>query len=263
MNWTRLRDFTPARVALGRAGNALPTRELLQLRLSHARARDAVFAELDARRLAMELQPTVGECLLARSAAQDRETYIRQPDSGRRLSDGSRQLLATRRGHFDTGFIIADGLSSLAVERHARPMLERILSLLDARSWTRAPVLIVEQGRVAIGDDVAECLGLCMSVVLIGERPGLSSPDSLGMYLTWNPGRESTNANRNCISNIRTEGLSYDAAAGLLLLLMNESRARKLSGVALRIDQNRSLVEKRKAPNLHLLSVADSTTLKR
>lgn len=234
MNLTQLRDFTPARVALGRAGNGLPTRELLQLQLAHARARDAVAAKVDARALALGLQPVVGECLLAHSAAPNRESYLRHPDWGRRLADDSYQLLAERRGQFDAAFIIADGLSAVAVERHAGPLLESILKRLDCRIWRLAPVLIVEQGRVAIGDEVAECLGSSMSVVLIGERPGLSSPDSLGIYLTWNPHRGLTNADRNCISNIRSEGLNYDAAAHLLVLLMNESRAKKVSGVGLR-----------------------------
>jgi len=237
MKLAQLRDFTPARVSLGRAGNGLPTGELLQLQLAHARARDAVSSKLDAPALALELQHIVGNCLLARSAAPDRETYLRQPDLGRRLSDDSRQHLARRRGHFDAGFIVADGLSAVAIERHAGPMLESILSLIGSCcGWVLAPVVIVEQGRVAIGDDVAECLGLGMSVVLIGERPGLSSPDSLGIYLTWNPRPGLTNADRNCISNIRAEGLSYAAAARLLLFLMNASREKKLSGIGLKED---------------------------
>lgn len=238
MTLLQLRDFTPARVALGRAGSGLPTRELLQLQLAHARARDAVFAKLDSPALALGLQTIVGECLLAHSAAPDRETYIRQPDLGRTLSDDSYRSLAERRGQFDAAFIIADGLSAIAVERHAGPLLESILRMLDSSIWRLAPVVIVEQGRVAIGDEVAECMGASMSVVLIGERPGLSSPDSLGIYLTWNPRRGLTNADRNCISNVRAEGLSYDAAARVLALLMKESRAKRLSGVGLRGDSN-------------------------
>jgi ethanolamine ammonia-lyase small subunit len=236
MNLDRLRDFTSARVGLGRVGNSLPTRELLRLQLAHARARDAVHAKLDARAFALGLKHITGECLLARSAAPDRQIYLRRPDLGRRLSDESRHLLMERNGQFDVAFIIADGLSASAVERHAAPMLKNIVSMLAPLTWKVAPVVIVEQGRVAIGDEVAECLGSSISVVFIGERPGLSSPDSLGTYLTWNPRPGLTDANRNCISNIRAEGLSYVAAAQTLLLLMNESRHKKLSGIGLKGD---------------------------
>ena len=238
MNLAQLREFTPARVGLGRAGSGLPTQELLKLQLAHAKARDAVFAKLDARSLALQMQlvlgGTLGECLLAHSAAPNRDTYLHRPDLGRRLSHDSYQLLTKERGQFDAAFIIADGLSAIAVERHAEPLMESIFRILDSRTWKLTPVVIVEQGRVAIGDEVAECLRSSMSVVLIGERPGLSAPDSLGIYLTWNPHRGSTNADRNCISNIRPGGLSYSVAAQLLLMLMNESRAKKLSGVRLR-----------------------------
>jgi ethanolamine ammonia-lyase small subunit len=238
MNFTRLRDFTPARVALGRTGNSLPTQELLQFQLAHARAREAVLSKLDARGLGLALRPIAGESLLACSAAPNRQMYLRQPDLGCRLSDDSRDLLTERRGHFDVVFVIADGLSAIAVERHAVPMLESILGRLDPLVWKLTPVVILEQGRVAIGDEVAMCLGSSMSVVLIGERPGLSSPDSLGIYLTWNPRPGLTNADRNCISNIRTEGLSYVAAAHILLFLMNESRAKRLSGIELKGEVN-------------------------
>ncbi len=233
----RLRDFTSARVALGRAGNSVPTRELLEFQLAHARARDAVQAKLDTEVLALELQPLAGECLLARSAAPDRPTYLRSPDLGRRLSPESRRLLTERKGQFDAVFIIADGLSALAVQRHARRMLEAILQRLDPFGWKLTPVVLVEQGRVAIGDEIADCLGASQAVLLIGERPGLSAPDSLGIYLTWNPRPGLTDAQRNCISNIRTEGLSCEAAAHTLLWLMTESRQRKLSGVGLRENQ--------------------------
>lgn len=236
MNWVQLRAFTPARVALGRAGSSLPTCELLKFQLAHARARDAVHAKLDREALALELQGIVGKSLLARSAAPDRPTYLRRPDLGRCLSIDSHRSLTERKGQFDAAFIIVDGLSALAVQRHAAYMLQSILNLLDPADWKLAPVVLVEQGRVAIGDEVGMCLGSSLSVVMIGERPGLSSPDSLGIYLTWNPRPGLTDANRNCISNIRTEGLSYLSAAHTLLFLMTESRHRKLSGVALKAD---------------------------
>jgi ethanolamine ammonia-lyase small subunit len=229
MKLERLRDFTPARVALGRTGHSLPTRELLDFQLAHARARDAVHAQLDVRALGTELGM---EMIVARSAAPDRATYLRRPDLGRILSDQSRLLIAS--GNYEVVFIVADGLSALAVERNAPALLKIVLPQLAASGWRMAPVVIVEQGRVAIGDDIGEAIGAAMAVVLIGERPGLSSPDSLGVYLTWHPRRGLTDADRNCISNIRAEGLSHAAAAHKLLFLMTEARRRKLSGVTLK-----------------------------
>jgi ethanolamine ammonia-lyase small subunit len=161
---------------------------------------------------------------------------LRRPDLGRQLNEESGHLVSAERGMFDAAFVLADGLSALAVERHGERMLESILTKLNAVEWNLAPVVIVEQGRVAIGDEIADRLGASLVVVLIGERPGLSSPDSLGIYLTWNPRPGVTNADRNCISNIWAEGLSYEAAAHRLFFLMTEARFRKLSGVALRED---------------------------
>jgi ethanolamine ammonia-lyase small subunit len=230
----RLRDFTSARVGLSRAGNSLPTSELLGLQLAHARAREAVQSKLDAQLLALDLKPVVGDLLFVRSAAPDRGTYIRQPDLGRRLSDESRDLVMNSRGKYDAVFVIADGLSALAVQLHAARLIEATLRLLERADWVLAPFVVVEQGRVAIGDEVGEYIGAALSVVLIGERPGLSSWDSLGVYLSWNPHPGLTDADRNCISNVRGEGLSYAAAANKLVFLMNESRRRKLSGVQLK-----------------------------
>lgn len=226
----RLRDYTPARVELGRAGISIPTRALLEFQLAHARARDAVHLPLATGSLAIELKmPSI---ILA-SAARNRDEYLKRPDLGRRLSDESRERLAPLRAEFDAAFVIADGLSALAVHRHVAPLLDVLLRDLD---WRIAPVGIVEQGRVAIGDEIGELLGARMAVVLIGERPGLSSPDSLGAYLTWQPRPGRTDAERNCVSNIRTEGLSYAAAGRKLLFLMTESRRLKLSGVRLKED---------------------------
>lgn len=217
----RLGDFTTARVDLGRAGVSLPTKELLELQLAHARARDAVHARLDAAMLARELGR---DCAIVHSAARDRHEYLRRPDLGRRLSADSRTLLT---GKTEIAFVIVDGLSALAVQRHAVP-------LLDAIQLTDERIVIAEQGRVAIGDEIAQMLGATMAVVLIGERPGLSSPNSLGVYLTWQPRSSTTDAERNCISNIRSAGLSYAAAAHKLRFLMTEARQRKLSGVRLK-----------------------------
>ncbi len=221
-----LRSFTPARVAIGRTGNSLPTSELLRFELDHARARDAVYQELQ------HGWPPIPHVAL-RSAAPDRHTYLRRPDLGRKLSEESKFRLVS--GDYDTAIVIADGLSALAVHRHALPLWGEILPLL--KGWTIAPLTVVTQGRVAIGDEIAQRLGAKSVAVLIGERPGLSSPDSLGVYITWDPKPGRTDAERNCISNIRTEGLSYAAAARLIHLLLIESRQQKLSGVRLRVPE--------------------------
>ena len=234
----RLRDFTSARVALGRAGPSVPTRELLDFQLAHARARDAVQQEMDARGLLSELG--AGAILLS-SCAADRETYLRRPDLGRRLSDESRGRLV--KSEYDVAFVVVDGLSALAVQRHAALLLGAVMRLLE--SWRTAPITLVERGRVAIGDDIGEALGAALSVVLIGERPGLSSPDSLGVYLTWHPHVGATDAERNCISNIRPEGLGYELAAHKLMFLMTEARRRKLSGVRLKEEAAAMLTEPR------------------
>jgi ethanolamine ammonia-lyase small subunit len=233
MSAPRLRDFTSARVSLGRSGHSLPTREMLNLQLAHARAREAVHSTLDFRLLEMELAPLLGETILVRTAARDRVSYLRRPDLGRRLTDESRALLLSKKAGYNAALVVADGLSALGVQMHAARMIEALLARLDPADWRFSPVIAVEQGRVAIGDEIGFCLGAAMSVVFIGERPGLSSSDSLGAYLTWNPRPGLTDADRNCISNIRTEGLSYTLAAHRLAFLMNESRRMKLSGIGL------------------------------
>lgn len=222
-----LRRFTPARVGIGRAGHSLPTSELLRFELDHARARDAVHEPLDPASLGV---PHV----LLHSAAPDRSTYLRRPDLGRRLAAGAR----LERGDYDAAFVIVDGLSAPAVHRHAVPLWNAVAPKLEG--WRLAPLTVVLQGRVAIGDEIGERLGARLAVVLIGERPGLTSPDSLGVYVTWDPRPGRTDAERNCISNIRTEGLGYDAAAGTLVFLMNAARRRRISGVALK-DEDRYL----------------------
>jgi ethanolamine ammonia-lyase small subunit len=227
----RLRDYTPARVELGRTGASLPTRALLEFQLAHAKARDAVHLPLAVTSLAVELKQKDIRSITLASSASDRDEYLKRPDLGRRLNENSRELLASWRGDYDVAFVIADGLSALAVHRHAVPLLHLLLRDLD---WRIPPVAIVEQGRVAIGDEIGQILGSRMTVVLIGERPGLSSPDSLGAYLTWQPRPGRTDAERNCVSNIRAEGLSYAVAAHKLLFLMNEARRLKLSGVRLK-----------------------------
>jgi ethanolamine ammonia-lyase small subunit len=222
-----LRAFTPARLALGRAGNSVPTAELLRFQLDHARARDAVHQQLDPRSLGLPH-------LLLRSAAHDRHTFLRRPDLGRRLSDESRLLIEP--GEYDAALVIADGLSALAVHRHAAPLLEALLPKLVDDNWKLATLTVVLQARVAVGDEIGERFGARQVVMLIGERPGLTSPDSLGIYLTWDPRPGRTDAERNCISNVRPEGLSYDMAARKLHFLMQEARVRRLSGIVLKED---------------------------
>jgi ethanolamine ammonia-lyase small subunit len=220
-----LRSFTPARVALGRTGHSLPTVELLRFQLDHARARDAVNQQLDPAAIPYEH-------LLLSSAAPDRATYLRRPDLGRRLDEKSRRLLV--RGDYDAAIVITDGLSATAVHHHAAGLLAELIPMLA--DWRLARLTVALQGRVAIGDEIGEALGARLVVVLIGERPGLSSPDSLGIYLTWDPRRGRTDAERNCISNVRTEGNSYPAAAQKVFFLMSEARIRRLSGVGLKED---------------------------
>lgn len=227
-----LREFTMARVGLGRAGDALPIREVLKLRAAQSAARDAVHETMDVAGMGLECRRGGWRCLTLHSAATDRAEYLRRPDLGRRLDDRSKRLLAKHDAHYDAAIILGDGLSPFAIHRHAVPMLELLLPQLDA--WRIAPLAIVEQARVAIGDEVGAALNAALALVLIGERPGLTSPDSLGAYLTWNPRPGRTDAERNCISNIRPEGLSYEDAAGRLVALMSESRSRQLSGVALK-----------------------------
>jgi ethanolamine ammonia-lyase small subunit len=223
-SWDELRALTAARIALGRAGHSLPTKELLAFQLAHAKARDAVYARLDVSIL------TSSERLILKSAAQDRATYLRRPDLGRRLSADSRSKL--KHGDYEAVIIIADGLSATAINRNASPLAEALLGKLE--DWKIAPICFVEQARVAIGDEIGELLDAKLTVMLIGERPGLSSPDSLGVYLTWSPRVGLTDAARNCISNIRDEGLLPAVAAIRITALMNAARTQELTGVRLK-----------------------------
>jgi ethanolamine ammonia-lyase small subunit len=231
---SRLRALTPARVGLGRSGVSQLTPDLLDFQRAHAQARDAVHARLEAAGFVASIKETsAGDVLRLHSMAADRAIYLQRPDLGRRLDEASRIALASlKAGSWELALIIADGLSALAVERHAAPLLKEMLSRL--KDWLIAPVCVVEQGRVAIGDEIGAALDVQLCVVLIGERPGLSSPDSLGVYITWEPKPGRTDAERNCISNIRAEGLSYTQAADQLLFYLTEARHRKLTGVALK-----------------------------
>jgi len=236
--WLELRRLTPARIALGRTGTSLPTRAQLDFQYAHAQARDAVHLPFDHAGLSAQLTERQRDSLLLHSAAVDRNSYLQRPDLGRKLSDQSAQTLReyaqAHPGGVDLVIVVADGLSALAVHRHTLPFLTRLEEQMSADEWSTAPVVLVEQGRVAIGDEIGQLLGAKMVVMLIGERPGLSSPDSLGLYFTYNPKVGLTDAYRNCISNVRLEGLSYGMAAHRLLYLMREACRRQLSGVNLK-----------------------------
>lgn len=235
--WQRLRGLTAARIGIGRAGSSVPTESLLEFQLAHARARDAVHHAMNAEALAEVLRAEGWTVETLHSAAADRDTYIRRPDLGRILDDaarGSLDVLGRTTGRCDVVFAIADGLSALAVERHAATLLREVRPQL--KHWRLGPVCVVQQGRVAVGDEIGALLGARLVVVLIGERPGLSSPDSLGVYLTWDPVPGRSNAERNCISNVRPEGLPYAAAATKLAQLMNAARHVGFTGVNLKDD---------------------------
>jgi ethanolamine ammonia-lyase small subunit len=236
--WQKLRQFTQARIALGRAGTSLPTGPHLEFEFAHARARDAVHHKLEVEPLQEALVQRGHEWILLHSAADDRLIYLQRPDQGRRLDRESRQRLQERAttggGPYDAVFVIADGLSAFAIQENAVPFLDVMLPKLLEEGWRVAPFAIAEQGRVAVGDEVGELLGAGMVAILIGERPGLSSPDSMGIYLTYGPRIGVTDAQRNCISNVRREGMSYELAAHKLFYLMSEARRRKLTGVMLK-----------------------------
>jgi ethanolamine ammonia-lyase small subunit len=229
-----LRDLTPARVALGRTGVSLATRDLLDFQACHARARDAVHARIDSSALAATISNLSGsEVLRLHSAAPDRATYLQRPDLGRTLDKLSQAELARRNSTpCDVALVVADGLSALAVERHAAPLLAELLPHLEG--WRLAPITIVEQGRVGVSDPIGEALGAQITAILLGERPGLNSPDSLGIYITYGPRAGRNDAERDCISNIRPEGLGYAQAAAELACILTEARRFCLTGVALK-----------------------------
>lgn len=245
------RSATPARIALGRFGAGLPTNEVLRFGWAHAMARDAIHAALDVEGLERALQAQGWTVARARSRAADRTAYVRRPDLGRQLdADDAARLgrSATPSDASEVCLVIGDGLSSLAIERHAVPMLAALRRHLppDTRF---APVVIATQARVALADEIGELFGARLSVMLIGERPGLSSPDSLGLYLTHGPRRGRHDAQRNCISNVRAEGLSYDAAAFKLAWLMREALRRGLTGVGLKDESDLAVLDAVAAPD--------------
>jgi len=232
--WAGLREFTAARIALGRTGTSVPLREALAFRLAHAHARDAVYSVLEVGRLMQAAEEVGLPVCPVRSQAPTRPHYLRRPDLGRQLAPEARAPLQAVAGDYDVALVLADGLSATATNEHAPPLLARLVPRLQQAGLCVAPLVLAEQGRVALGDEVGELLGARLVLVLLGERPGLSSPDSLGAYLTFAPRRGLTDEARNCVSNIRPAGLGYALAAEKLAFLVQESVRRKLSGVALK-----------------------------
>ncbi|ATC84146.1 ethanolamine ammonia-lyase subunit EutC [Pseudoalteromonas agarivorans] len=256
--WSDLRRFTDARIGLGRAGISLPTSEMLAFQLSHAQARDAVNFPLDISEMtktlsAIDALSEVEKPLSVQSEAVDRVTYLQRPDLGRKLNQAGRTTLlntmqnrqSSTQAQYDLAIVVVDGLSSLAVQKNAAPFISELLKQLptEPSPYKIAPITLVEQGRVAIGDDIGELLNAQVVMVLIGERPGLSSPDSLGLYLTWEPKTGLNDACRNCISNIRPAGLSYFEAARRAVYLLQEAKKRGLTGVNLKDRTQDDVIE--------------------
>ena len=241
--WSDLRSLTRARIALGRAGSSLPTAELLAFRADHAAARDAVWAELDLDRLEADLAPLGLPVLRLASLAPDRATYLRRPDLGRQVDVASAARLAQAAppGGCDVALVLGDGLSAIAVQQHAPGLAAALVAGLRAAGLAPGPVSLVQQARVAVEDPVGVALRARAAIILIGERPGLGSPDSLGAYLVFGPRPGRTDAERNCVSNVRPDGLAIGAAADLIAWLLGEALRRGLTGVALKDERGLTL----------------------
>ena len=237
-----LRELTPARVGLGRAGPSMPTEALLAFTLDHARARDAVHAAFDAQRLVTELAALGFEVRTVSSQARNRRDYLRRPDLGRMLDADSRRALEKPGGAGKTAVVIGDGLSPAAVNVHAVELVRHLAPRLTEAGIQLGPVVVASGARVALGDEIGAMLGARMVVMLIGERPGLSAPDSLGAYLTFAPRIGLTDEKRNCVSNIHGAGLSYDEAAFKIAWLLREGLARQATGVALKDESGSALI---------------------
>lgn len=251
--WTLLREFTDARIALGRSGVSLPTKEVLNFGLAHAQARDAAHQPFHSDDISNELAELGLMTFTVKSAAEDRHIYLNRPDLGRQLSDESRNMLQTSNiGSYDLLLVIGDGLSSHAVHRQSVALIRELLPYVKILGLTLAPVVLAHQSRVALGDDIGEILNCKAVAMLIGERPGLSSPDSLGVYLTWKPERKRLESERNCISNIRPEGLSYRAGAFKLAWLLEQAFLRRLTGVKLKDESDNPALQQRVRPLIGL-----------
>ncbi|MDL9997003.1 ethanolamine ammonia-lyase subunit EutC [Variovorax sp. J22P240] len=248
--WADWRHATPARLALGRAGAGMPTDEVLRFGWAHAMARDAIHAALDVEALEASLHADGWEVAQVHSRAPDRTAYLRRPDLGRQLDPDDASRLTAKAGQpRDVCIVIGDGLSSLAVSRHAVPLLAALRQHLPT-ALSLTPIVIASQARVALADEIAEAFGSRLSIMLIGERPGLSSPDSLGIYITHAPRRGRHDAERNCISNVRPEGLAYPAAAFKLAWLVRESLRRSLTGIDLKDESDLAVLAAGSGPAL-------------
>jgi len=236
--WEKLKQFTDARIALGRAGCSIPTSALLEFQLSHAQAKDAVYKEMDVSCLSEQLQQRQLQSLHIQSNASNKEIYLKRPDLGRQLSNQSRDSLikeyAKEPQQYDVCIVVGDGLSAQAIEANAIPLIASLSEYIQQENWTLAPIVLATGSRVALGDEVAEIFKTPMLVMLIGERPGLSSPDSMGIYYTWNAHTGCLDSKRNCISNIRPAGLSIPVATQRLMALMKKSKQIGMSGVNLK-----------------------------
>ncbi|GAB2926887.1 ethanolamine ammonia-lyase subunit EutC [Hafnia psychrotolerans] len=253
--WEALRQFTAARIALGRTGSSLPTAELLKFSLAHAQARDAVHLPFDSQTLEASLHELGLGTLTVASAAADRTTYLCRPDLGRKLSAESREMLSQQPTKpADIVLVVADGLSSKAVHRQAVPLIRELLPYLQQLGLRVGPVVLAHQSRVALGDDIAQQMQAKAVAMLIGERPGLSSPDSLGIYMTWGPHTKRLESERNCISNVRPEGLDYPQAAFKLAWLLEQAFVRQLSGVNLKDESDNPALQNKVVPRFKLES---------
>jgi ethanolamine ammonia-lyase small subunit len=242
--WASLKAFTTARIALGRTGTAIPLREVLNFRLAHAHARDAVYSALAVNVLQEQLHGFLLPLLLLHSKAVDRYEYLQRPDKGRVLDAESIALLKAADSNYvgkEVAIILADGLSATAMNVHTLPLLSLLIPMFKKAGLSLAPICMVQQGRVASGDEVGEILQAKVTLMLIGERPGLSAADSMGAYITFAPRQGITDEARNCISNIREEGLQYEAAAEKIVYLIKEAIRLQLTGVNLK--DNAGLLE--------------------
>ncbi len=238
-----IKKYTQARIALGKKGVSVPAKEMLQFKMDHAHARDAVFSLLEIDKLSKELKSFNLPVFLLKSKATDKHLYLKRPDLGRKLDENSiEQLSVLRDMQYDVCIAITDGLSATAINNHAKNILVALMPLLNKANIKIAPLCLIERGRVAIADEVSSWMNAKLSLILIGERPGLSSPDSLGAYITYNPSIGLKDERRNCVSNIRPEGLKYKEAANKIFYLIKEAFRLKLSGVELKEnDTNASL----------------------
>jgi ethanolamine ammonia-lyase small subunit len=242
--WHFLQKYTPARIARGRTGHSIPTSELLKFQADHAQARDAVYSELNITNLNELIHKTFAlQAINLKSEVKNRPQYLQRPDLGRTLNQASREeLMDLSSSQSDICFVIADGLSAEAVNQNALPILENLIPKLTAIKWEIAPICIIEQGRVAIADEIGFLLKSEIVVILIGERPGLTSPNSMGAYITFRPYVGMTDESRNCVSNIRPEGMDFRMATDKIFYLLTEMKSKKLSGVSLKDEYDEGIL---------------------